>query len=96
MEIVRACYSVSKLKSNHGERRMGFSVEDRVSVHPIDYRTHKEDTEHIHYGRTGRVIDTNERMGQVCVAMDVFPECHNRDIANRFWYNEEELRAVPN
>ena len=73
---------------------MTFQAGDRVSVHPIDYRTHEEDTEHLHYGRTGRVIDTNERMGQVCVAMDVFPECHNRDRANLFWYNEEELCAV--
>ena len=73
---------------------MTFQVGDRVIVHPIDYRTHEEDTEHLHYGRTCRVIDTNERLGQVCVAIDIFPECHNRDRANRFWYNEEELCAV--
>ena len=73
---------------------MRFQAGDRVSVHPIDYRTHEEDTEHLHYGRTGLVLETNDRIGTVCVAMDRFPECSNRAWANRFWYNEEELCAV--
>lgn len=72
----------------------------KVRIFPTDYvetlkrRKTVTDKSHPHYKKTGVVISDTDRLGNVYVALDDFPECNHREKFNRFLYSIKELEAI--
>jgi hypothetical protein len=45
-----------------------------------------------HFGKIA-TVQKIDRLNQVGVSIDSFPNCNHRDYHNRFWYGQEELEV---
>ena len=46
-----------------------------------------------HFNKVATVLSI-DRIDQVCVSIDSFPNCNHREFYNRFWYNSDELEPI--
>ena len=59
---------------------------------PIDYRTHKQNISHIHYGKTVTILGKDRIY--YCFSIDDFPNCNHREKQNRFHASHEEIEII--
>lgn len=59
---------------------------------PIDYRTHEQDINHIHYGKSVTILGKDKIY--YCFAVDDFPNCNGREQKNRFYAKHEEIEVL--
>ena len=59
---------------------------------PIDYRTHDQNTSHIHYGKAITILEKD--IFGYWFSIDDFPNCNHREKQNRFYASHEEIEFI--
>lgn len=91
--------SMAEIIENIEQKTLGdngkFQVGDRIIWRPIDRRDMSQDKTFVWYGAKGTVTMLMA-LDRAYIALDDFPQCNDRERANRFCASFDELELIEN
>lgn len=84
---------INDIKQKSEGRNRSFQVGDRVIWKPIDRRDMSQDKTFAWYGEKGTVTMLMT-LDRAYIALDDFPQCNDRERANRFCASFDELELI--